>query len=144
VRDSKPSPDANGLSVNQQIETPRIIGKIRHVFKESREINHVRRPCSTNKFTYRETEHKEKSLWVKLWCMGICPCQVNGGLSASFYEGLGDFDNLPALAGLGLIPDRPDGLGIGWVAHQQACHIGLQGRSHRLKGFLRVTALPAL
>src|SRR5262249_23527562 len=62
VRGSKPSPDANGLSVNEQIEAPRIIGKIRHVFKESREINHVRRPCSTNKFTYCETERKEKSL----------------------------------------------------------------------------------
>src|SRR5262249_3351605 len=63
---------------------------------------------------------------------------------AGFDEGPGDFHDLPALAGLGLIPDRPDGVGITRIAHQQAGYVSLHRARQGFKGVLGIATLSSL
>src|SRR5262245_1121496 len=66
------------------------------------------------------------------------------GLSPGLEDVFCEIHNLAALTRLGLIPKRPERVGIGGVAHQQARHVALKCRSNGFKGVLSIAALAAL
>jgi len=122
---SKPLSNPDGLPVDQQMEASRVIGKTGRIFKEGCKITHGRRLSARDNFTKGE-QVQEKIASSELAVFSFNSLEQLGGASSTrLHEGFCDFHNLPALAGLGLIPDRPDGLRIGRVSHQQACHIRL-------------------
>jgi DNA-binding XRE family transcriptional regulator len=57
---------------------------------------------------------------------------------ASLDEGLGDFHDLAALARLGLVPHRPNTLGIRGISHEERGRLGLQRVSKRFEQWLTV------
>jgi hypothetical protein len=59
-------------------------------------------------------------------------------------ESLGNDQELAALGGLRLVPDCPDGIGVGPVAHQKACDVSLQRCRDGFERVLRVTPLATL
>src|SRR5712671_4465229 len=59
-------------------------------------------------------------------------------------EGLGNFQELAALGGLRLVPDCPNGLDLGWVAHQETCDVSLERRCDSFERLLSVAALATL
>src|SRR5262249_52302216 len=65
-------------------------------------------------------------------------------IAAAFYDLDCRVQYLFALAGLGLIPDPPDGVRIGRVPRQQGGRIGPHRGSERLDGILGVAAQAAL